>query len=91
MKTNTDPKPVLGRKKPLPQGANRSSSATIGEAAALSPETVAALTLVTPVDALTSLTVQGYFAGVLAASLGCLLVWAAGPRRVRLAAVASAD
>ena len=63
----------------------------IGEAAALSPETVAALTLVTPVDALTSRTVQGYFAGVLAASLGCLLVWAAGPRRVRLAAVASAD
>ena len=91
MKTNTDPKPVLERKKPLLQGANRSSSATIGEAAALSPETVAALTLVTPVDALTSLTVQGYFAGVLAASLGCLLVWAAGPRRVRLAAVASAD
>ena len=63
----------------------------IGEAAALSPETVAALTLVTPVDALTSRTVQGYFAGTLAASLGCLLVWAAGPRRVRLAAVASAD
>jgi len=28
MKTNTDPKPVLGRKKPLLQGANRSSSAT---------------------------------------------------------------
>jgi hypothetical protein len=28
MKTNTHPKPVLGRKKPLLQGANRSSSAT---------------------------------------------------------------
>ena len=28
MKTNTDPKPVLGRKKPLLHGANRSSSAT---------------------------------------------------------------
>jgi hypothetical protein len=28
MKTNTDPKPVLGRKKPRLQGANRSSSAT---------------------------------------------------------------
>ena len=28
MKTNTDPKPVLGRKRPLLQGANRSSSAT---------------------------------------------------------------
>jgi hypothetical protein len=28
MKTNTDPKPVLGRKRPLLHGANRSSSAT---------------------------------------------------------------
>lgn len=28
MKTNTDPKPLLGRKKPLLQGANRSSSAS---------------------------------------------------------------
>jgi hypothetical protein len=32
MKMNTDPKPVLGGKKPLLQGANRSSSASAGAA-----------------------------------------------------------
>ena len=63
----------------------------IGEAPALSPETLAALTLVAPVHSLTSRTVQAYFAGALAASLGCRLVGRAEPRRVRLAAVISAD
>jgi histidine phosphotransferase ChpT len=63
----------------------------LGEAAVLSSETVAALTLVTPVDALSSRTVQAYFTGLLAASLGCRLVGSAEPRRARLAAVALAD
>jgi len=63
----------------------------IGEAVVLSSETVAALTLVTPVDALGSRTVQAHFAGLLAASLGYRLLGTAEPRRVRLAAVALAD
>jgi histidine phosphotransferase ChpT len=61
-----------------------------GEAAVLSSETVAALTLITPVDALGSRTVQAYFAGLLAASLGYRLLGTAEPRRVRLAATARA-
>jgi hypothetical protein len=63
----------------------------IGEAPSLSPETLAALTLVASVDGLTSRTVQAYFAGALAASLGCRLVGTAEPRRVRLAAVIPPD
>ena len=63
----------------------------IGEAPSLSPETLAALTLVASIDGLTSRTVQAYFAGVLAASLGCRLVGTAEPRRVRLAAVMPPD
>jgi len=63
----------------------------IGEAPALSPEMLAALTLVASIDGLTSRTVQAYFAGVLAASLGCRLVGTAEPRRVRLSAVISPD
>jgi histidine phosphotransferase ChpT len=63
----------------------------VGEAAMLSSETVAALTLVTPLDALSSRTVQAYFAGLLAASLGYRLVGSAEPRRVQLTAVALAD
>jgi histidine phosphotransferase ChpT len=59
----------------------------IGETPSLSPETLAALTLAVPVHSLTSRTVQAYYAGVLAASLGCRLVGRAEPRRVRLAAV----
>jgi histidine phosphotransferase ChpT len=62
-----------------------------GDAAMLSPETLAALTLVTPVDALGSQTVQAYFAGLLAASVGCRLVGTVEPRRVRLTVVALAD
>jgi hypothetical protein len=63
----------------------------VGDAPALSPETLAALTLVTPVDALTLRTIQAYFTGVLAASLGYRLIRVAEPQRVRLAAVATAD
>jgi hypothetical protein len=63
----------------------------IGEASALSPETLAAITLAVPVDVLTSRTVQAYFAGVLAASLGCRLVGSVEPGRVRLAAEVPAD
>ncbi len=63
----------------------------IGEAPAVSPETLAALTLVASIDGLTSRTVQAYFAGVLAASLGCRLVERAEPRRVRIAAVIPPD
>ena len=63
----------------------------IGEATSLSPETLAALTLVASVDGLTARTVQAYFAGVLAASLGCRLVGTAESGRVRLAAVIPPD
>jgi histidine phosphotransferase ChpT len=63
----------------------------IGEAPSLSPETLEALTLVASVDGLTSRTVQAYFAGVLAASLGCRLVGTAEPRGVRIAAVVLPD
>jgi histidine phosphotransferase ChpT len=62
-----------------------------GDAAVLSSETVAALTLVTPVDALGSRTVQAYFAGLLAASLGYRLLGTAEPRRVRVTPIALAD
>jgi histidine phosphotransferase ChpT len=63
----------------------------IGQDAVLSSETVAALTLATPVDALTSRTVQAYFAGLLAASLGCRLLGTAEPRRVQLSVLPLAD
>ena len=62
----------------------------IGEAAALSPETSAALLLATPIAALTSRTVHAYFTGLLAETLGCRLVCTTEPRRVRLSAVALA-
>ena len=63
----------------------------IGETPALSPETLAAMTLAVPVDVLTSRTIQAYFAGVLAAALGCRLVGTAEPGRVRITAVIPAD
>lgn len=59
----------------------------IGDTPSLPPETLAALTLVAPVHSLTSRTVQAYYAGVLAASLGFRLVGRAEPRQLRLAAV----
>jgi histidine phosphotransferase ChpT len=59
----------------------------VGDTAAPSPETVAALTLQTPIEALTSRTVQGYFAGLLARALGWRLTGAArGPGRYQLIA-----
>jgi histidine phosphotransferase ChpT len=61
-----------------------------GEFAALSPETNAALSLATPVAALTSRSVQAYFTGLLAEALGCRLVRTQELRRLRLTAVAPA-
>jgi histidine phosphotransferase ChpT len=61
----------------------------VGDAAALSPETAAALMLETPAAALTSRTVQGYFAGLLARALGWRLIGAArGPGRYQLVSTA---
>ncbi len=62
----------------------------IGEGAFLSPEAGAALLLATPVAALTSRTVQAYFTGLLADTLGCRLVHRTESRRVLLTAVALA-
>ena len=59
-----------------------------GEFAKLSPEAHAALSLATPVDALTSRSVQAYFTGLLAETLGCRLVRTEELRRLRLTAVA---
>ena len=61
-----------------------------GEFAALSPEASAALSLATPVAALTPRSVQAYFAGLLAEVLGCRLVRTEEFRRLRLTAVARA-
>jgi histidine phosphotransferase ChpT len=58
-----------------------------GEFAALSQETGDALSLATPVTALTSRSVQAYFTGLLAETLGCRLVRAEGFQRLRLTAV----
>ena len=60
----------------------------IGEFAALSPDTSAALELATPVAALTSRSVQAYFTGLLAETLGRRLVSTEELRRVQLSAVA---
>jgi histidine phosphotransferase ChpT len=62
----------------------------IGEFAALSPETNAALLLATPVAALTSRSVQAYFTGVLAETLGYRLVRTEELRGLRLTAVSLA-
>jgi histidine phosphotransferase ChpT len=58
-----------------------------GEFAALSPETNAALSLETPVAALTPRSVQAYFTGLLAEVLGCRLVRTEVFQRLRLTAV----
>ena len=60
----------------------------IGEFATLSPETSAALALATPVAALTSRSVQAYFTGLLAETLGRRLIRTEELRRVQLSAVA---
>jgi histidine phosphotransferase ChpT len=59
----------------------------VGEAAALSPEARAALTLTTPIVELTSRTVQAYFTGLLAKALGCHLIGTVEPKRVRLTTI----
>jgi histidine phosphotransferase ChpT len=61
-----------------------------GEFAGLSPETTAALLLETPVAALTPRSVQAYFTGLVAQTLGCRLVRTEGTRRLRLTAIALA-
>jgi histidine phosphotransferase ChpT len=61
-----------------------------GEFATLSPETNAALSLETPVAALTRRSVQAYFTGLLAEVLGCRLVRTEVFQRLRLTAVAPA-
>ena len=60
----------------------------IGEFATLSRETTAALALATPVAALTSRSVQAYFTGLLAETLGGRLVSTEELRRIQLSAVA---
>ena len=61
----------------------------IGDFAALSPEMGAALSLATPIAALNPRTVQAYFTGLLAETLGSRLVRTEELRRVRLSAVAA--
>lgn len=79
----------------LPRGGRLALSGSplaidaVGEAAALSGEARAALTLTTPVVELTARTIQPYFAGLLARALGCCLIATAEPGRVRLAAIAA--
>jgi histidine phosphotransferase ChpT len=81
----------------LPRGGRLALLAPIlelhatGDATMLSSETLAALTLVTPVEALSSRTVQAYFTGLLAASVGCRLLGTAEPHRVRIEAIALVD
>jgi histidine phosphotransferase ChpT len=60
----------------------------IGEFATLSPEASAALALATPVAALTSRSVQAYFTGLLAETLGRRLIRTEEFQRVQLSAVA---
>jgi histidine phosphotransferase ChpT len=62
-----------------------------GECAALPPETSAALSPATPVAELTPRSVQAYFTGLLAETLGCRLVRMEELRRLRLTAVALGD
>jgi hypothetical protein len=71
----------------VPEGLNLEAT---GEFASLPSETSAALRLATPVPALTSRSVQAYFTGVLAETLGCQLVRTEELRRLQLTAVALA-
>ena len=66
---------------------NPLSIEAVGEAAALSPEAQAALTLTTPIAELTVRTVQAYFTGLLAKALDQRLITNAEPGRVRLTAI----
>ena len=79
----------------LPRGGRLAVSANpltieaAGEAAALTAEAHAALMLAPPVTELTARTVQPYFTGLLAKTLGCRLIATAEPGRVRLTAIAN--
>jgi histidine phosphotransferase ChpT len=75
----------------LAAGPNGINVDAIGDFVALSPETSAALTLATPIAALTSRSVQAYFTGLLAETLGHRLVRTEELRRVQLSAVALAS
>ena len=75
----------------LASGPNGINVDAIGDFVALSPETSAALTLATPIGALTSRSVQAYFTGLLAETLGHRLVRTEELRRVQLSAVALAS
>jgi histidine phosphotransferase ChpT len=59
----------------------------VGEAADLSPELRSALMLTMPIAELTSRTVQAFFTGLIAKALGCRLIGAVEPGRVRLTAM----
>ena len=72
----------------LAAGPNGINVDAIGDFVALSPETSAALTLATPIAALTSRSVQAYFTGLLAETLGGRLVSTEELRRIQLSAVA---
>ena len=80
----------------LPRGGNLVLAAgpaginveAVGEFATLSPETSAALARTTPVASLTSRSVQAYFTGLLAETLGRRLVRTEELRRVQLSTVA---
>jgi len=82
----------------LPRGGNLVLAAepaginveATGEFASLSAETNAALLLATPVAALTPRSVQAYFTGLVAETLGCRLVRTEELRRLRLTAVVRA-
>lgn len=60
-----------------------------GDGAGPSPQVRAAMSLAAPVAELTSRTVSGYFAGLLAEALGCRLTVAARAGGFRLAAIAA--
>ena len=79
----------------LPRGGRLAVSANplaieaAGEGAALKAEAHAALMLTPSVTELTARTVQTYFTGLHAKTLGCRLIATAEPGRVRLTAIAS--
>ena len=56
----------------------------IGEAAVLTSERHAALSLTTPIAELTPRTIQAFFTGLLARALGCRVIGTQEPGRVRL-------
>ncbi|HEV8677889.1 MAG TPA: histidine phosphotransferase family protein [Stellaceae bacterium] len=70
----------------LSAGATGPEITAEGQGTGPSPELRAALTLAAPIEALTSRTVGGYFAGLLAEELGCRLIVSDIPGGFRLSA-----